>query len=71
MKENGFTIKKKEINKKPTVPTETIIDVDYADDIVLLANTPIQANILLYSLVQASGGIVLQVHADKTGVHIF
>ena len=29
---------------------QTIMDVDYADDITLLANTPVQAKTLLYSL---------------------
>ena len=31
-------------------PTQTITDVGYADDIVLLANTPAQAETLLHSL---------------------
>ena len=40
--------------------------MDYADDIVLLANAPIQAETLLHSLQQAASGIDLQVNADKT-----
>ena len=35
----------------------TITDVDYADDIALLAKTPTQAESLLHSLVQAADGI--------------
>ena len=34
-----------------------IMDVDYADDIALLANTPIQAQSLLYSLELAADKI--------------
>ena len=40
--------------------------MDYADDIALLANTPIQTKSQLYSLEQAAGGISLHVNADKT-----
>ena len=41
-------------------------DADYADDIALLANTPIQAISRLHSLEQAAGGINLHVNANKT-----
>ena len=44
-------------------PIETITDLDYADDLTLLANTPAQA--LLYSLEQAARDIVLYVNLDK------
>ena len=44
----------------------TITDVDYIDDISLLANTPAQAESLLHSLERAAGGIGLHVNADKT-----
>ena len=44
---------------------ETIADADYADDIVVLANTPNQAKSQLHSLELASGGIGLHVNADK------
>ena len=47
-------------------PAKTITDVDYADDIALLANTPNQAEILLHSLEQAAAGIGLHVNAHKT-----
>ena len=39
---------------------------DYADDIAILANTPNQAETLLYSLEQAAEGIGLHVNAHKT-----
>ena len=45
---------------------ETITDVDYADDIAFLANTPAQAKILLHSLKRATAGIGLHVNEDKT-----
>ena len=41
------------------------MDADYVDDIALLANTPTQAESLLYSLEQTVGGIGLHVNADK------
>ena len=63
MKENGFTLAKARSRR---YPSQTITDLDYTD-IVLLANTPAQAESLLYSLEQAAGG--LHVNADKT-VHV-
>ena len=39
--------------------------MDYAYDIVLLANIPAQAESLLHSLEQAAAGIGLHVNADK------
>ena len=47
MKENGFKIKKQ---RNRRYPAQTIMDADYADDIVLQANTPAQAETLLHSL---------------------
>ena len=41
------------------------MDTDYADDIVLLANAPTQAESLLHSLEQAAGFIGLHVNTDK------
>ena len=41
-------------------------DADYADDIVILANTPKQTEALLHSLERAAAGIGLHVHAHKT-----
>ena len=47
-------------------PAKTITDADYADDIVILANTPYQAETLLHSLERAAAGIGLYVNAHKT-----
>ena len=60
IKETGFMLKKQMIS------IETITNVDYANDLVLLANTPAQAESLLYNLEQAAGGIGLYVNANKT-----
>ena len=45
---------------------ETITDADYTDDLVLLINTPAQAESLLHSIEQAVRNIALNVTADKT-----
>ena len=42
------------------------MDMDYADDIVLLANTSAQAKTLLHSLEWAAARIGLHVNEDKT-----
>ena len=62
MKENGLILTKV---RSRQYPAQTITDVDYADEIVLLANTPAQAKPLLHSLEQAAGGISLHVNADQ------
>ena len=59
MKEDRFKLAK-ERNRR--YPTQTIINMDYAEDIVLLANMPAQAKILEWT----AGGIGLHVNADKT-----
>ena len=61
IKENGFTRSRQ----------ETITDTHYAYDIALFVNTPIQAESLQYSLEQATGGIGLDVKANKTGCTCF
>ena len=63
MKENGFKLAKE---KSRRYPAHTITDMDYADDITLLANTPAQAETQLHSLERAAGGIGRHVNADKT-----
>ena len=63
IKENCFKLTK-EINRK--YPAKTISDADYADDIVLLANAPDQAETLLHSLERAAAGIGLHVNAHET-----
>ena len=47
-------------------PTETIINADDTDDLVLLANTPAQAQFLLHCLKQAAKSIGLYANLDKT-----
>ena len=63
IRENGFKLTKKRSRRYPAT---TITDADYADDIAILANTPDQAETLLYSLERAAAGIGLYVNAHKT-----
>ena len=63
IRENGFMLTKKRSRR---YPAKTITDADYADDIVLQANTPNQAETLLHSLERAAAGIGLHVKAHKT-----
>ena len=63
IRENGFELTKKRSRR---YPAKTITDVDYADDIALLVNTPNQAETLLCSLERAAAGIGLHVNAHKT-----
>ena len=42
------------------------MDIDYADGIALLENTPVQDETLLHSLERATAGIGSHVNADKT-----
>ncbi len=46
-------------------PAQIITDVDYADDIALLANTPAQAETLLQSMERAASSIDLYDNAHK------
>ena len=62
IKENSFKLTKKRSRR---YPTKTISDTDYANDIAILANTPIQAETLLHTLEQAATGIGLHVNALK------
>ena len=63
IRENGFELTKKRSRR---YPAKTITNADYADDIVILVNTPNQAETLLYSLEWATAGIGLHVNAHKT-----
>ena len=63
MKDNSFKLAKERSRR---YPTQTIADVDYTNDIVLLANTPAQTKTLLHSLEQTAADIGLHVNADKT-----
>ena len=61
IKDNGLELTKKRSRR---YPAKTI--TDYADDIAILANTPVQAEILLHTLERAAAGIGLHVNAQKT-----
>ena len=63
MKDNSLKLTKK---RSKRYPAQTISDADYADDLVLLANTPAQAETLLHSLERAAAGIGLHFNANKT-----
>ena len=63
MKENGYKLAKERSRR---YSAQTIMDADYADDIVLLPNTPTQAESLLHCLERAVGGIGFHVNADQT-----
>ena len=54
------------IYKSRRYSTKIITNADYADDIVILANTRNQAETLLHSLERAATGIGLHVNAHKT-----
>ena len=62
IKENGFKLTKENIRM---YPAQTITDMDYADDIALLANAPARAKTLLHSLERAAAGVDLHVNAHK------
>ena len=62
IKENVFTLKK----ARSRQISRNITDADYADDIALLPNTPIQAESQLHILEQAAVGVVPQMNADET-----
>ena len=62
IKENSLKLTKERSRR---YLTQTIMDVDYTDDIALLANTPAQAKTLLHSLEWAATGIGLHVNAAK------
>ena len=61
-RKNGFELTK----KRRRYPAKTITDADYADDKAILANTPNQAETLLYSLERAAASIGLHVNTHKT-----
>ena len=63
MKDNVFKLTKESCR---SYPAQTIMDVDYADDIALLVNTPTQTESQLHSLERAAATIGLHVNADKT-----
>ena len=62
MKENGFRLAKERSRR---YPAQTITDTDCADDIAHIANALTQAEPLLHRLEGETGGIGLNVNADK------
>ena len=63
MKENSFKLAKERSRR---YPAQTITNVNYVDDIALVANTPTQAETQLHSLERPAADIGLHVNADKT-----
>ena len=63
MKENSFKLTKERSRR---YPVQTIMDADYAYEIVLLANAHAQAETLLHSLERVPAGIGLHVDAHET-----
>ena len=63
MKDNGFKLTKERSRR---YPAKTITDVDYSDDMALLANAPAKDETLLYKTERAAAGIGLHVNAHKT-----
>ena len=62
MKDNSFRQRKEAEGS----PTKTITDMNDADDIAFLANTPAQAETLLHSLEWAAASIGFFFNAHKT-----
>ena len=63
MKDDIFKLTKERSRR---FPEQTIMNTDYADDTVLLANIPAQAETLLHCLERAAAGKGLHVNAHKT-----
>ena len=57
---------KKKTQEAEDIPQKKLTDADYANDLLLLANTPAQAEFLLHSLQQASGNISFYMNAKQT-----
>ena len=63
MKDNSFKLTKERSRR---YPAQTSMDMDYANDIALLANAPTQAETMLHSQERTAAGIGLHVNAHKT-----
>ena len=61
MKENGFTLAQA---KSRWYPAWTITDTNFADDVALLANISVLAELLLHSLEREAGSIGVYVNTD-------
>ena len=60
-KNQGFKLTK----ERRRYPVQTIMDINYTDDIALLANTPAQTKTLLHNLERPAAGVGLHVNAHK------
>ena len=67
MKDNSFKLTKERSRR---YPTQTITDTAYANDIVLLANAPAQAETLLHSLERAAAGIGHLCQCTQDGIYL-
>ena len=67
MKENCFKLAKERSRR---YLAHTITDVDYADDIALLANSSAPVESLLHSLDRVAAGIGLLVNIDENIIHV-
>ena len=67
IKESGFAREKTSSRQHSE---QTITDVDYEDNLAILANTRTQDEALLHNLEQVAGGIGLDVNADKTSTFV-
>ena len=65
MNEIGFLHAHTKRQEVDNIPAGTIINTDYSDDLVLLANIPAQVESVLYSLDQATRSIGLNAKPDK------
>ena len=63
MKDYCFKLTKE---RSKRYPAQTITDMDYTNDIVLLANTPAQVETVLHSQEQTAAGIGHHVNTDTT-----
>ena len=63
IKENSFELTKKRSRR---YTAKTITDADYADNITILANAPVEAETLLHSVERAAADIGHHVNAQKT-----
>ena len=63
IKEKGFELTKKGSRR---YPAKRVTNAEYADDIAILANTPVQAETLRHTLERAAAGIGLHVNSHKT-----
>ena len=57
--------------KKETIPGKIISNVDYADGMALIANTPTPAESLQHSLERATRGIDFHMNINKTELVFF